>query len=121
MNAAEMFNFTQNITFIIGEFLIPEESEDGEVDTVWKFVQNVVKLHDLCYLPWYEPEDLVNLRNVVKLVLEDYQELCEDLKPVFHYLTHYATNIKKFGPPRYVQTIYSRKSSMQINVYVYPT
>lgn len=104
MNAAEMFNFTHNITFLIGD-LVPEVWEDGEVDPVWLFVKNIVKLHDLCYLPWYEPEDLVNLKDVVKLVLEGYQELSEYLKPVFHYLTHYPTNTEKYGPLRYVQTI----------------
>lgn len=101
MNAAEMFNFAQNISFLIGG-LIPEQDE---VDPVWTFVTNVVKLLDMCFLPWYEPGDLVNLKCVVKLVLEGYKELWEDLKPVYHFLLHLTTNILKYGPLRYVQTI----------------
>lgn len=104
MNAAEMFNFSQNFTFLIGD-LIPEQSEDGEVTRVWEFVQNIVKMVDVCYLPWYEPADLRQMKTKIKLVLEDYIELGEDLKPKFHYLTHYPTNTRRYGPMRYLQTI----------------
>ncbi len=104
MNAAEMFNFTQNLTLMIGEF-IPEEDENGEVEPVWEFVKNVTKLLGVSYLPWYEPEDIVKLRSVPKSVNEQYQDLFEELKPKFHYTTHFATNTKFYGPLRYVQTI----------------
>lgn len=104
MNAAEMFNFSHNLTFLIGG-VVPEVNDDGEVIPVWAFVKNLVKLIDLCFLPWYVPEDLVNLASTIKLVLEQYQELYGELKPVFHYLTHIPTNTNRYGPQRYVQTI----------------
>lgn len=104
MNAAEMFNFSQNVTFLVGD-LVSAFNDNGTVNRVWEFVKRVVKLLDLCYLPWYEPDDLVDLKSVVKLLLEEYKELVEYLKPVFHFLTHYATNTERYGPPRYLQTL----------------
>lgn len=104
MNAAEMFNFSQNFTFLIGD-LISEQSEDGEMVREWEFFKNIVKMVDVCYLPWYEPEDLVQMTTKIKFVLEDYLELGEVLKPKFHYLTHYPTNTKRYGPQRYLQSI----------------
>lgn len=104
MNATEMFNFTHNVTFLIGD-LIPEEDENGCTDPTYEFVKNIVKLLDLSFLPWYEPLDLENLKSAVKLVLEQYQEIGEELKPVFHFLTHYATNTKRYGPSRYLKTL----------------
>lgn len=104
MNAAEMFNFAQNITFLIGG-QVSEVNKDGEVNRTWEFIKNVVKLLDICFLPWYEPEDLEKMSAVVKLVLENYQDLCEHLKPVLHYLTHYETNTKRYGPMRKLTTL----------------
>lgn len=104
MNAAEMFNFSQNFTFLIGD-LIPVQSEDMELLRVWEFVKNIMKMVDVCYLPWYETEDLVQMKTTIKFVLQDYLELGEGLKPKFHYLTHYPTNTERYGPMRYLQTI----------------
>lgn len=99
MTAAEMFNFTHNITFLLGD-LIPEIDDDGDVDPVWTLILNMVKLLDLCYLPWYEPENIVELRDVIKVFLTDYKELFGYFQPVFHYLIHYPTNTEIFGPQR---------------------
>lgn len=99
MTVSEMANFTQNITFMIGE-LVPQ------TDVVWLFLLSTVKFYDMCYLPSYEEQDLEEWSDVINDMLNYYQHLFNyNLKPVHHYAIHYVNDTRKFGALRYTKTI----------------
>lgn len=99
MTVSEMANFTQNITFIIGDLVPPD-------DVVWLFLVNTVTFFDMCYLPSYEDQEIEEWRTVISDMLRYYQHLFNfNLKPVHHMAIHYPNDTKKFGPLRYTRTI----------------
>lgn len=99
MTAAEMSNFMQNITFIIGE-LVPDD------DFVWAFLLSTVKFYDSCYLPSYNDQQIEEWRGEIDHMLSSYQHLFDKtLKPVQHMSIHYPDDTKRFGPLRYTRTI----------------
>lgn len=99
MTAAEMFNFTHNITFMIGD-LVPED------DTVWCFLLETVKFFDMCYLPSYEDHEIEEWREITDTMLNYYKNIFDlELKPVHHMAIHYPDDTKRYGPFRYNRTI----------------
>lgn len=99
MTASEMFNFAQNLIFIIGD-LIPGN------DPVWEFVLMTIKFFDLSYLPSYDENDLSELEETISLMHDRYKQLFEEtLKPVHHISTHFPEDTRNFGPLKCLKTI----------------
>lgn len=68
MTISEMANFTQNITFMIGD-LVPR------TDVVWIFLLLTVKFYDKCYLPSYEEQDILEWGVIIDDMLTYYKNL----------------------------------------------
>lgn len=99
MSASEMSFFTHHITLLIGN-VVPCE------DPVWSFVLNVVKFFDLCELPSYGEEDLIQLKTVNEDINWELLNIFEvTLKPKSHFTTHYDELTKEFGPMKKLRTI----------------
>lgn len=100
MSASEMQCFAHHIMLIVGD-LIPNKNY-----RVWKFLLQTVKFVDLLFLPFYTPQDLDNLKITISKMNEMYIRIFKtELKPKHHYLTHYPTMIRRFGPLYYISSM----------------
>ncbi|XP_055914184.1 uncharacterized protein LOC129947585 [Eupeodes corollae] len=94
MTAREMLTFTMYLPLMIGD-LIPSDDE------VWLFFLELIDITDLILS--FEVTELVtsSLQSKIKHHNEQYVKLfLDNLKPKFHFLTHYPTIMQKSGPAR---------------------
>lgn len=91
MSAAEMLNFVQNFSLIIGD-LIPEGNE------VWDLYLTFLDIIEIINSKVVLPEH----SDLLKVLIEEhhtlYIQLFGNLKPKFHFLTHYPRLLRKVGP-----------------------
>lgn len=94
MTAREMLTFVMYLPLMIGD-LIPSEDE------VWLFLLELIDITELI-LSFEVTELLIStLKLKIKHHNEQYVKLFTDnLKPKFHFLTHYPTVIRNSGPAR---------------------
>lgn len=99
MTASEMFNFAQNLIFMIGD-VVPED------DPVLKLVLMTIKFLDLSYLPSYDEDDISEFKQTITIMNNLYQEMFDEtLKPVHHIATHFPEDTLNLGPLRSLKTI----------------
>lgn len=122
MSASEMQCFAHHFPLIVGD-LIRDKNYP-----VWKFLLQTIKFVDLLFLPFYTPQDLNNLTNTISKMNEMYITIFKtDLKPKHHYVTHYPTMIRRFGPLYYISSMryeakhkvvknYTKNTSSRLNL-----
>lgn len=111
MSASEMQTFVHVLPLIIGD-LIPQNCE------VCEFFSHLLKILYIVTLSVLTPTDIENLRKFVKLHNEMYMSLFHDnLKPKFHFLTHYGTAIKKIGPLKYAWSFRFESKNREAKTY----
>lgn len=99
MSAAEMHSFFHHFGLIVGD-LVPKS------DKTWKFYLETTKVLDLLFLPSYNDKDLSLLASTISNMNSMYKKLFnETLKPKHHYITHYPTMIRRFGPLYYISSM----------------
>lgn len=97
-SATEMLCFVRNFRFIIGEF-IPEG------DAVWQYYLVLLEITEILLSQAISQPLLENLKTLLIEHHEMFIDLFKiDLKPKYHILSHYATIIKKIGPPIFVSS-----------------
>lgn len=93
MSAKEMRTFVHFFLLLIGA-LVPEN------DQTLKFLIYLIQIMDLLLL--FDTQVLSKLQKYIEYHNLKYIELFNDnLKPKHHFLTHYCTIIKKFGPLKF--------------------
>lgn len=99
MSSSELFCFAEHLPFMIGDLVLHS-------DNVWQFYLVTMKVFNLCYLPNYTEGDLRELEWEIEKMIDVYILLFDlSLKPKHHFMTHYPTLTRDFGPLRYIQSI----------------
>lgn len=94
-----MHCFFHHFGLIVGD-VVPK------TDKTWKFYLQILKFVDLLYLPSYSKNDLSNLTSTISKMNAMYKKLFNlTLKPKHHYIIHYRTMIRRFGPLYYISSM----------------
>lgn len=90
---SQMWCFTRILPLVIGS-LVPEDNK------YWKLILLMLDFIEDVTAPAYYPWDIHSMRDTVQTFLSYYQECFpeENVKPKKHYVTHYPTLTKRFGP-----------------------
>lgn len=92
MTADEMRSFCNNLSFIVGPYIPPN-------DCVWTFCTTLMKMTDVLMYRKFTDEDLKELESLIHKHNELYlKNFDEHLKPKQHFLVHYPKVIKDSGP-----------------------
>lgn len=111
MTASEMKSFIRLFPLIIGD-LIPED------DSVWHFLQNLLKIINLLLKISLTNDDISLLHHLISEHNEKYISLFSDtLKPKHHLITHYPTIIKYSGPPKHFWCFRFEANHKEIKAY----
>ncbi|XP_031337278.1 uncharacterized protein LOC116166467 [Photinus pyralis] len=93
LSASEMISFIRFFGLLIGDF-IPTN------DPMWRLYITLRTLLDMLMSSFFDLPTCDALETVVAELNELYLFFSKDtLKPKFHFLLHYATVIKRLGPP----------------------
>lgn len=96
MSAREMWTFVSFFGLMVGD-LIPEDNE------VWQFYLKLVELIDLVTSTSFSEDEVNHFTIVVFEHNEMFIKLFKQtLKPKHHFLVHYSSVIKYFGPVKYL-------------------
>lgn len=98
-SASEMKNLVRYFTLIIGEFIM-------EDDEVWLLYLTLRQILDNLLRHRYYECNIRELASLIEELLDSYSKITKDsIKPKFHFMTHYPSFIKKFGPLTQVWTM----------------
>lgn len=89
MNASQMKLFLETILLLIGDLV-------DENDIVYKYLINFIKIVHIILLDEFDNDILKLLQDLIFEHNKSYVTIFEEqLKPKYHFLTHYPTVIKK--------------------------
>ena len=94
MTATEMWTFARLYPLMVGTY-VPEDHSK------WSCLMILLDVLDLVCARSFSEADLYNLKRSVEEFLKSYAILFPEnnIKPKFHYLLHYASEIRVSGPP----------------------
>ena len=90
-SASEMFCLVRYLGVMIGD-LVPRDEKS------WKLYIYLRKIIDILVSPRIDSEFIRKLKVYVQNLNQLYVENFGNLKPKFHFLTHYASVLEYFGP-----------------------
>ena len=97
--ASEMLTLVRYLTLIVG-YNVPEENE------TWELYLHLRKITDFLLNQAIHIDSLAPFKVWLSEFNEHYCHVTKThLKPKFHFMTHYPTMIKKFGPLRQIWTM----------------
>ena len=91
--AAQKLCLLRTLPYVIGH-KVPEKSK------VWKILVLCNEICDICLAPAIEEDQLPYLADRIEEHNDLYAEFSKTFPPKFHYLVHYPTMIRKYGPVR---------------------
>lgn len=98
-SASEMAKLVRYFTLIIGEYV-------SESDEIWSLYLILRELLDKLMTHRYYKETIAHLASLVQDLIRKFSKLShETIKPKFHFLTHYPSIVKKFGPLTQIWTM----------------
>lgn len=99
MSASEMNTFARHFVFMVGD-LVPKSN------TTWQFYLKTMEFVELMDLTSYTEADLQHLSQTIYEMNLMYVTLFNTtLKPKHHYITHYPTMIRLYGPLRFISSM----------------
>uniref|UniRef100_A0A8D9BFN8 C2H2-type domain-containing protein n=1 Tax=Cacopsylla melanoneura TaxID=428564 RepID=A0A8D9BFN8_9HEMI len=98
-SASEMAKLVRYFTLIIGEYV-------SKSDEIWSLYLTLRELLDKLMTHRYYKDTIAYLASLVQDLIRKFSKLShESIKPKFHFLTHYPSIIKKFGPLTQIWTM----------------
>ena len=96
VSASESWCLFRLLPFIIGDVV-------AEDNYAWKMYMLLADIFDIIMAPEQEVNDISYLQMLIPEFLSSFAAHSPDLfKPKFHFLVHYPTLMKKFGPLRHL-------------------
>lgn len=107
-NASQSLCLIRNVPFILYQ-----HRDEPLLRNMWKCIQALLRVIEIVYSHEIIEADLTDLEQNVSSLLSEIVQCGRNLIPKLHFMTHYATIVRKMGPIVYMSMMrYERKHNV---------